>query len=228
MSHNGIGVSFRASGDPDYGCTVPKTGAALGEVLNCVIANNRVHGILVAASAGYRTHGKSAPRILNCLVAENGFHGVHIQGDDRVEPEIVNCTIVGNVQAGVRCVNSSTFSTVELRNSIIAACGVGLNSTGSSSKLQVTFSNIWGNIEYDYVGIENPTGTEGNISDDPHFFDGYHLGGLSPCIDSGDGAEYAGQMDLYGGPRVANGRVDIGADEFPEERVFPAALINRP
>jgi hypothetical protein len=46
-----------------------------------------------------------------------------------------------------------------------------------------------------------------------------HLRGYSPCINAGDpGGDYSGQVDIDGQPRVAYGRVDMGADE-----VFPAA-----
>jgi hypothetical protein len=46
-----------------------------------------------------------------------------------------------------------------------------------------------------------------------------HLRGYSPCINAGDpGGDYSGQIDIDGQPRVAYGRVDMGADE-----VFPAA-----
>jgi len=46
-----------------------------------------------------------------------------------------------------------------------------------------------------------------------------HLRGYSPCINAGDpGGDYSGQVDVDNQPRVAYGRVDMGADE-----VFPIA-----
>ncbi|GAG54290.1 unnamed protein product, partial [marine sediment metagenome] len=54
---------------------------------------------------------------------------------------------------------------------------------------------------------------------DPQFVDpandDYHLLLNSPCIDAGDPTgDYTGQTDIDGEPRVINGRVDIGADEY--------------
>jgi hypothetical protein len=71
----------------------------------------------------------------------------------------------------------------------------------------VTFSCIEGG----YVG-------SGNISSDPCLVPGdsyYHLGPNSPCIDSGDPCgNYVGETDIDSEPRVMNGRVDIGSDEY--------------
>jgi hypothetical protein len=88
----------------------------------------------------------------------------------------------------------------------------------------VTYSDVAGG----YAGT-------GNINADPLFIDAngldgipgtaddeescVHLRGYSPCINAGDpGGDYSGQVDIDGQPRVAYGRVDMGADE-----VFPAA-----
>ena len=55
---------------------------------------------------------------------------------------------------------------------------------------------------------------------DPHFQDAgnadFHLSQNSPAIDRGDPAYQAtaGETDMDGEARIANGRVDIGADEY--------------
>ncbi|HIJ54415.1 MAG TPA: hypothetical protein HPP66_14890, partial [Planctomycetes bacterium] len=64
-----------------------------------------------------------------------------------------------------------------------------------------------------FVDANGPDGIAGTEDDN------VHLRGYSPCINAGDpGGDYSGQVDVDGQPRVAYGRVDMGADE-----VFPAA-----
>jgi hypothetical protein len=60
-----------------------------------------------------------------------------------------------------------------------------------------------------------------NLEDvDPLFVDpaadDYRLSFSSPAVDAGEtGAPFLGTLDVYGGTRVANGVIDIGADELP-------------
>jgi len=99
---------------------------------------------------------------------------------------------------------------------------------------------VYGNAEYDYSGLEDPTGTDGNISEDPLFVltpgpgpDGAwgtgddepgdaRLSAGSPCIDAGNNA-YVPEFvttDLDGNPRFVDGSgdgvatVDMGAYEY--------------
>jgi len=86
-----------------------------------------------------------------------------------------------------------------------------------------------------YCDVQGGWGGTGNIDEDPLFIgpngldgipgtaddqeDNVHLRGYSPCINAGDpGGDYSGQVDVDRQPRVAYGRVDMGADE-----VFPIA-----
>jgi len=73
---------------------------------------------------------------------------------------------------------------------------------------------VWGNDAYNYSGIPDPTGTDGNISTDPLMIACHLLPG-SPCIDAGDnGAVGSDWTDFDGEPRIGGSQVDIGADEF--------------
>jgi hypothetical protein len=61
---------------------------------------------------------------------------------------------------------------------------------------------------------------------DPFFFpygSTYHLQPTSPCIDAGDPSYVPepNETDIDGQPRIGNGRVDIGADEY-----YPYVLTN--
>jgi hypothetical protein len=60
----------------------------------------------------------------------------------------------------------------------------------------------------------------GHWSDDVWVDDDYHLQAGSPCIDAGDPSYVPDidERDVYGGPRIIRGRIDIGADEgIPNE-----------
>jgi len=66
-----------------------------------------------------------------------------------------------------------------------------------------------------YLGMNDPTGTGGNISADPLVVSGtdFHLLPTSPCINAGDDTVVQPVwLDFDGQPRML-GRVDIGADE---------------
>ena len=62
---------------------------------------------------------------------------------------------------------------------------------------------------------------------DPQFFDpvngDYHLRSTSPCVNAGtNGAPELPATDLDGGPRIANGTVDLGCYEFGNSIPHPA------
>jgi len=128
--------------------------------------------------------------------------------------QIVNNTIVKNSGSGV----FFDYSYVSPTNNLITNNNYGIYCTNHSYP-SMYYNNVWGN-NLNYSGTSNPTGKNGNISSDPLLVDvgsdNYHLKLGSPCIDTGNPAgDYTGQTDIDGEPRVMNGRVDIGADEYP-------------
>ncbi len=119
---------------------------------------------------------------------------------------ITNCTIVDNTAlfgGAIFCwANSPTVTNCVLRSP--SASRVHTNSGGNPT---ITYSNVEGNW----------TGPGGdNIDLDPVLTLDAHLSAGSPCIDAGDPdfVAEAGATDFEGDPRVANGRVDMGADEY--------------
>jgi hypothetical protein len=85
-----------------------------------------------------------------------------------------------------------------------------------SSALFLFHNDFWGNAPQDYSGCEPG---EGDISADPMFVDpensNWHLSFGSPCIDAGSNdAPGLPETDWDGEDRIANGIVDIGADEY--------------
>lgn len=80
-----------------------------------------------------------------------------------------------------------------------------------------------GSVTASYNCVQNWDGAfpgEGNIADSPQFLspviNNYRLSSTSPCIDTGDPLYMPDPdpLDLDGNPRVANGRVDMGAYEL--------------
>ena len=108
-------------------------------------------------------------------------------------------------------------------------CGSGIYCK-EYAELTVSNSIIWDNsgieIEHGqtapiitYSDVEGGWPGTGNIDIDPCFVnkdkEDYHLLYYSPCKDSGDNnAPYLTEQDFEGDPRISEGTVDMGADEF--------------
>jgi hypothetical protein len=93
------------------------------------------------------------------------------------------------------------------------------------SRLTLRCNDAWGRFgkeSSNYLGIPDPTGTNGNISEDPlfapinEFLLGNSLQQDSPCVDAGDSSVVEpGETDMDGQPRLQGLAVDMGAYEFP-------------
>ena len=86
--------------------------------------------------------------------------------------------------------------------------GVGVWSTASLKDFPIGWNNVWGNTAGNYTGIEDPTGSGGNISSDPMFQEDapFRLKPGSPCIDAGDTLIVdtdgtRSDMGIFGGPQ---------------------------
>jgi hypothetical protein len=72
-------------------------------------------------------------------------------------------------------------------------------------------------VEYCDIGPDGFQPGSGNIQVDPLWTADFHLSGVSPCRNSGSPASTGlPSTDYDGNPRVAGGRVDMGAFEFRE------------
>jgi len=102
---------------------------------------------------------------------------------------LINVTVVGNYgnDSNGAGVSSFTQSNIVINNSIIALnSGPGLL-IGGVANLSVACSDVFGNMGGDYMGnIEDQTGLNGNISEDPLFCDYDNwiltLAEQSPCL----------------------------------------------
>ena len=130
---------------------------------------------------------------------------------------MTNNTIVQNrADAGGGIYSSLAGGPATIANNVIA-----LNSSGvrmAAGSLDLTHDCVWGNISYQYSGITDPTGSNGNISADPIFGDSeygnFRLEPSSPCVNSGvNTVANLPETDMDGSPRILGTAVDIGAYE---------------
>jgi len=91
----------------------------------------------------------------------------------------------------------------------------------------IQYSNAWANSPNNYIGVTDPTGTDGNISEDPMFLDradpdpsnwDLHLGASSLTVDAGDPSisdpdGTRSDIGAYGGPDAEFW--DLDRDGFP-------------
>ena len=187
-----------------------------------ITGNTIVANTASSAGAGIYCSGGS-PTIANNTITINktlkteasyGGGGIYCSGGS---PKITNNTITGNASfygGGIYCY----YSPAAITNTIVAFNSSGIYSP-SSSVPSLRSNCVYGNVAYNYSGVANPAGANGNLSVDPQLlaadFGEVHLKASSPCIDAGDDtAVQPGWVDMDGEPRIQGAHVDIGADEF--------------
>ena len=165
---------------------------------SAIISNNLIAGN-TCTSYGSIHCGFGDVTIINNTIVNNhtknqlGVGGIVIGGGNST---IINCIVRGN-----------TYD-------IMIAISVG--------EPDATHVNRYNNVQK-YAGEFIPG--EGTIDIDPMFADeansDFHLLVDSPCINTGDPAfiPISDELDIDGDPRIIGGRVDIGADEFSENRI---------
>jgi hypothetical protein len=230
-SENGGGIVCWAAGDEGF----PLSSSPL--VANNWIIGNSANildggsdqnygGGAIFASAtdmtGQPIGATSEPVIVNNVIAANGAWkggGLALVNSIHGAATVVNNTIVANSGAAILWENTAPT----LANNLVAHNTIGLSivPTGNTAAV-LEANNVWGNelhhLDSNYVLVDDPTGTLGNISQDPllsaQALRDFHVQPGSPCIDAGSAARVvAGWPDLDEQARVLGGAVDIGADE---------------
>ncbi|MHC4158283.1 MAG: hypothetical protein ACYSSO_04300 [Planctomycetota bacterium] len=218
------GCTFKGNTAGTYGGGMNNVAGSDPMIAKCTFITNS------AGTYGGGMHNDgSYPTVKNCTFNNNstGSLGGGICNVSKANPTVTNCTLAGNwsdANGGGVCNFASSSST--LTNCILwgntASNGPQIHNEASSG---VTVS---------YCDVQGGWAGTGNIDEDPQFVDANGLDGIpgtaddedysvhllpagSPCFNAGDpNGDYSGQGDIDGQPRVAYGRVDIGADE-----VFP-------
>ena len=209
-------------------------------ILDCVIMGNYGSGIYchegspkitnteIIGNSGSGIFSNEADTIItNCNIVDNFSSlggGIHCYRSSRIT--ITNCTISGNSAShyggGIFCYENSSATITNCvlwNNTASEGKELALIPAGSSSSIAtLSYSDVQGG-EMAFL-VQAPCklnwGT-GNISVYPSFVssDNFHLRFGSPCINAGDpDKDYSGQTDIDGQPRVMEGLVDMGADEF--------------
>lgn len=168
---------------------------------------------------GIRTE-YSTSTILNSLVYQNGlesnpyntYYGLNLVNPSS-SPTIRNNTIIQNVNEGIR---RSGGSLPDIVNCIVYYN----NDNGEGPQLvgidpdETAYHSCIADCNEINENFNDPPGfaytTEPN---DWPVVGNYHLAWDSPCVNSGDSAEYIDELDIDGEPRVYGDLVDIGADE---------------
>ncbi len=181
------------------------------------IANNTITGNSAGIGGGLYVWDSSATIVNNMIKGNSSYYGggLHLSS---ASPTIANNTIIGNRAYATGGGLSLATSSPTIANTIIAFNSSGVQcDTVSTPMLQ--YNCVFGNTEYDYNGLADPTGTDGNISADPLLagpqYGNAHIQPDSPCVDAGNNADTFGDFDIDGEPRIQPlaGIVDIGADE---------------
>ncbi|MCK4294829.1 MAG: right-handed parallel beta-helix repeat-containing protein [Planctomycetes bacterium] len=186
------------------------TSESYSTLANCLYVDNHAYST-AGASIGAGT-------VTNCVFIGNSSEcstGGLGCGDG--ESVVTNCTIAGNSSGGYgRAGIGGGLGRLAVVNCIVWD---NRDRAGASESAQISDA-VEGLLTVDYCCIQGWTGELGgigNTAENPEFVYpagyNYHLLSNSPCINAGLPDSYDG-IDMDGEPRMLDGRVDIGADEF--------------
>ncbi len=223
------GFQITSSGLPTFthpGETMPSGGVGVRVLAsNALIQRNTIFDNRTGVLIDIGTPG-SAPRLENNIVWANNGTGIEVRGRVDVAAEIVNNTIVFNVD-GIRVVDTGTGIPLIaniFNNIVVGSTAAGIRSLNTAGAT-IDFNDVFGNLGGNYINVQQ-IGTH-NISVDPLFLGpvqrpttgrpnpntaNWRLGSFSPAIDAALGSE-----DVNG-----NGSLDQSEDQNGNNRLDQA------
>ncbi len=148
----------------------------------------------VLLGAGIAIWG-GAPRLSNVRVLDNatptfwGFGDIDPQGGGvylSADATLTNVLVAGNSDvSGAGGLFIDAGDDPVLTNVIVTGNSSGLYAEAGAAPI-LTYSDVWNNGTADYTGMDDPTGTDGNVSVDPVLLGGDQLDATSPLVDAGD------------------------------------------
>ena len=196
-------------------------------LVSCIFSRNSASG-----EGGAVNNNSSSPKFAGCLFTANTTQGCGgtIRNFES-SPTLVNCTLSHNwaKQSGGGIANRNNSSPT------LTSCILWLNNDANGVNEAAQIFSVDSSPTVNYCCIQDWTGTlagVGNIRVDPKFADAdagdYRLLPRSPCIDAGEPnyVAAADSTDINGDPRVINNRVDIGVDEYNNQRLVPTAYAD--
>jgi len=186
---------------------------------NLIVSNWAKPGSLISGGGGIICTEYSCPFISNNVICSNstGSSGGGIYIEQYSSPVILNNSIWKNISetgGAIECYNSAAIVTNTVLWNNEAIYGAEIRVWGSSS-----FNISYSNVKNGKLGVEGMLNWgDGMIDDDPMFADpannDFHLTFTSACRNSGNNSAVTMFYDFEGDPRIVNGSVDMGADEF--------------
>ncbi|MBD2757392.1 choice-of-anchor Q domain-containing protein [Spirosoma validum] len=219
-----INLSFRTNSASDWGGAIFNSGTGTNSIsspllINCGFVENQADGIggaIYSFAAG--SGSNSSPTLINCsLLANSAPSGGALYNDGGPfgvsNSVLTNCVVFGNGDSNTFTTFVSTSSSVTASYSLLEPSVTGYSS-GPGNLTNVTTSPF---VSATSVVLSscNPAINAGNP--------------VSVTITSGSySATALPATDLLGNPRIANGRVDMGAAEYQAPLSSSLAFTQQP
>jgi parallel beta-helix repeat protein/predicted outer membrane repeat protein len=227
--YGGGGICVNNTEPNLIGCSINDNSAYYGGGMYNDSSNLTLTRCTLIANLGYDygggiyNIGGSHLSLDNCLITANRTNsyggGIYNNYSDLT---LANCTFAGNTARDGSAVAFNSLGQVGQSTAWLVNCilwdQANIIWINDYSKIAISYSDVrggWpgtGNIDADPL-FTDPNGPDETPGTDD---DNLRIAPSSPCVDAGD-PNYAfvpAQKDVYGNPRLASGRVDMGAYEF--------------
>jgi hypothetical protein len=194
-------------------------------VTACIFSGNSAEGSPYSYGGGMR-NVYCDPKVTSCIFQGNSADiGGGGMANSRGNPMVANAGFIDNTADHGGGLHLDIASATTVINTIFWSQGtldgpeIWIGDIADPSTLHISFSDVEGGQSSVHVepGCTLVWGS-GMIDSDPLFVDpvngDFHLTFNSPCRGSGDNSAVMELTDFEGDPRIAQGTVDMGADEF--------------